>query len=65
MQEGKVDITLEVCGEPWFEGGGFFCWSVSYICSFVLWARSRGDVRALRLRYSEEKVAREPIRTPR
>lgn len=29
VQEGEVDVALEVSGEPWFEGGGFFCWSAS------------------------------------
>lgn len=29
VQEGEIDVALEVRGEPWFEGGGFFCWSVS------------------------------------
>jgi hypothetical protein len=25
VHEGEVDVSCEVGGEPWFEGGGFSC----------------------------------------
>jgi hypothetical protein len=25
VEEGEVDVALEVCWEPWFQGGGFSC----------------------------------------
>lgn len=31
MQEGEVDVALEVGGEPGFEGGGFFYTFYIYI----------------------------------
>lgn len=73
MEKGVIDVSLKMRREPWFKGEGFLCtFSVTLVICFVFFAclpREGGgwreDIRALRFRYNDEKVARDPIRTPR
>lgn len=75
MEKGVIDVSLKMRREPWFKGEGFLCtFSVTLVTWFVsllvcLGGEGDGgwreDIRALRFRYNDEKVARDPIRTPR